>query len=264
MRHDVDGRDGDTDCCQDEGGCGSPDPPGAWEFAYDGEEDDDRDGAEDRADQERFDFIAHPRAEGLRGEAVFVLADVAFVELKRKAEERCDDEVLSPVDEGLQPAEAGDAYGEVAHFCGPAKVEQEQHDRGGVEEIPEDEPVAAFEVGVGAGFGSGRHHGHVSFGGGVGVEVIGGLGGGRDPGDVDRGLNDGLGVGYAWSDRCQHYDEQKKVEDKGAQVPLHGGCLFPDGKQYALCTGFVQWVRAERFVQETWSGIPLPHKYDKV
>ena len=116
------------------------------------------------------------------------------------------------------------ARGQVAHFCGPTQVEEQEHDGRGVDEIPEDEPVAAFEVGVGAGLCGGRDHRHIGFRGYVGVEVIGGLGCGGNLRDVDGGLNGGLCVGDAetgaqsqtQNQGCEHSEEQKT-----AWVSLH-------------------------------------------
>ena len=43
--------------------------------------------ADDEGDQQRLEFVAHPRAEGLRGQAIFVFAHIALVVLERKAED---------------------------------------------------------------------------------------------------------------------------------------------------------------------------------
>ncbi len=116
----------------------------------------------------------------------------ALVELQRETQERGEKEVLEPIEEGLESFEARDALGQVAHLGRPAQVQQEQRDGGGIEKIPENQPVAALKVGVGTGLGRGRNHGHVGLGGRIGVKVRRGLRSGRDLGNVDHGLKSGL------------------------------------------------------------------------
>ena len=94
------------------------------EPADDGEQDHDENAAGNHIDEESLELVAHPGAEGLRGEAVFVLADEVFVVLERKAKNGDNHGVQDRIGKRLQPAETRDVRGEVAHAGRPAKIQQ--------------------------------------------------------------------------------------------------------------------------------------------
>ena len=81
-------------------------------------------------------------------------------------------EVLHPIDEGLQPLPLGEALSQVAHPRGPAHVQQQERNHCAQQKIPQDQPVAAFEIRIGARLGARRHQVHVGVGGRVHIEVV--------------------------------------------------------------------------------------------
>ena len=160
----------------------APDPPGARQAAHNAEQKHDQQAAQHQVHAEILELIAHPGAEGLGGEAVFVLAEIVFVNRERKDEDGGEHEVLQPVDESVHRFETSDALRQIAHAGRPAQIQQQQRDRGSVEEVPEDQPVAAFEIGVGAGRFVGRNLREIGVGGGGGIEVGRGLRPRAEPG----------------------------------------------------------------------------------
>jgi hypothetical protein len=181
-RRDIDGGDHDDDDLEGDERDTAPDVPGVRKLADDRVEGCDDDAAEDEADQSADCLVTRPPGEGLVGLVVDVLAVEAGIDVQGETGDGGDDEEFGEVDPGLQPLEAGEANGEVAHAAGGAGEEQEQHDDNGVDGVPEQEPVATFEVFVGGGalvWGDGVE---IGAGGGVDVEVAGGvkLGGGWD------------------------------------------------------------------------------------
>ncbi len=56
--------------------------------------------------------------------------------------------VLEPVDESLHRFESRDTLSEIAHAGGPAQIQKQKANGRGIEKFPENEPVAAFEVGI--------------------------------------------------------------------------------------------------------------------
>ena len=83
-----------------------------------------------------------------------------------------DNDELNPVDRRLQRPEAGDALGQIAHARGPAETQQQPHGDRARKEVPQEQPVAAFEIGVGTGAARGRHLGQIGFDGGVDIERV--------------------------------------------------------------------------------------------
>ena len=81
-------------------------------------------------------------------EAIGVLAIEALVERHRKDEHRENDSEQRGID-ALEPTPRHEALGEIAH-AGRGAGEQEHKARGdGDERVPQDQPVAALEIGVG-------------------------------------------------------------------------------------------------------------------
>ena len=78
--------------------------------------------------QQSLELVAHPGAKGLRGQAVLLLAVEALIPRQRETQDGRDDQVLQPVKDVPQPAEARDALGQVAHAHGPARLEQQEAD----------------------------------------------------------------------------------------------------------------------------------------
>ena len=120
-------------------------------------------------------MITEPGAEGLIGKTVFVFAEVTFVNGEGRAENRGQDEELDPIDHVLQESDASDAPGKIAHSDRPPKAQKGPVDDDGHEKIPEDEPVAAFKVGIATSAGGGRNLREVSVGGSSDGEMVGGL-----------------------------------------------------------------------------------------
>src|ERR1700688_2482036 len=103
----------------------APDPPGPRQSADDPEERRHDEAAKQEIQTEKLELIDHPGAEGLRGEAVLMLAEVALVDGQREAENRSEEDELDPVKDRLQRFERRDALSEIAHLRGPAEAQHE-------------------------------------------------------------------------------------------------------------------------------------------
>ena len=80
-----------------------------------------------------------------------MLAEEPLVDGQGERQHAGQHQVLHPVEQRLQVRAAGDAGREVAHPRRQPRREQQQCDRGAVEEVPQRQPVPALEVAVGAG-----------------------------------------------------------------------------------------------------------------
>src|ERR1700691_5940737 len=80
--------------------------------------------AQHYTDQKVFELIAHPRTERLRGETVFMFAEVPFINSKRKTQNEGDNQIFRPINQRLERLEAGDAFGKITHARGPAEIQQ--------------------------------------------------------------------------------------------------------------------------------------------
>ena len=107
----------------------------------------------------------------MRGESVFVFAEIIFVNRERKNEDGGENEILQPVHERVHWLETSDAFRQIPHAGRPAQIQQQQRDDDSIKKIPENQPVAAFEIGVGTGRLVGGNLRQISIGGGGGVEV---------------------------------------------------------------------------------------------
>ena len=112
-----------------------------------------------------FHLISHPRAKGLSGESVLVFAEVVFVNREWKNEDAGENEILQPVHERMYWLEASDTFRQIPHVGRPTQIQQQQRDDNSIEEIPENQPVTAFEIGVRAGCLVGGNLRHISVGG---------------------------------------------------------------------------------------------------
>ena len=124
-----------------------------------------------------------------------MFANIAFIDGERKLDEGRDDQEFDPDDEGLQRTEAGEAHGEIAHAGRPAEMQQQPVGEQGHQEIPEDEPVATFEVGVAASASGGGNLREVGVGSGFGIEVGGWLRFGRNGDDGGHLVGGVFGLG---------------------------------------------------------------------
>ena len=86
------------------------------------------------------------------------------VDRQRERREGDDDVELEPVDQRLERPESRPLFRAIAHRRGPAEREQRPQ-MIAVQEVPQQQPVAAFEVRVGARFLVGRNRGEIRLGG---------------------------------------------------------------------------------------------------
>ncbi len=91
-----------------------------------------------------------------------MLASEALVVGERKEEERRNDQILHDVDHGLERLPTAEPLRDGAHTSGEAGTEQQPGDAEGVEEPPELQPIAAFEISVRAHLLLGRQSVQVS------------------------------------------------------------------------------------------------------
>jgi len=98
---------------------------------------------------------------------VFVLAVVGFINRQRKGKQEYNDDELNPIGCGLEKSRARNPASEVAHSGGPASAQQQAHDHNGVNEVEEEQPISAFEIGIGASALGGRNFGEVGVYGGL-------------------------------------------------------------------------------------------------
>lgn len=101
-----------------------------------------------------------------------MFAEIALIDFERCAKNGDKDDELDPINNVLEKWEPGEAHGEIAHFSGDSEAEKNPVDDDGHEEVPEDEPVAALEIGITANAGRGGDLGEIGVGGSVSVEVI--------------------------------------------------------------------------------------------
>ena len=91
------------------------------------EEQHDQNSAEQNTNDQHNGLFPHPRPERLIQEAIFVLAEVAFINREGESDHRHDEDKLHPVQRGLKRPNACYALGQIAHAHGPAEPEQEPH-----------------------------------------------------------------------------------------------------------------------------------------
>ena len=166
--------------------------------------------AQDQAHGEPHHLITEPSGEVLRGERVLMLADVAFVDRPGKLQKEHDEIKREEVEQRLEILAWGDALGPIANAGGEARFQEKQQDGRENQEVPELEPVSAFEVSVGASFLVGRNGGEPGVGGGLDVEVRSGAGGG---GNFEFQRRVRLGDGGKDCD-CGQSDCKSKAETK--------------------------------------------------
>ena len=108
-------------------------------------------------------------------------------------------------------------------------------------EIPENQPVAAFEIGIGAGRGGGRNHRHVGLSGRIGVELRRGLG---------RGRNLVMSTWAEWRAArrlsLRQNRQRRSKECKAPQIEVHVFDLFTNERLLRLHMGMTMTQRLER------------------
>jgi hypothetical protein len=150
-----------------------PDPPVLPEAPDECEERDYENCSKHDADGEADQLLAEPGAECLIEKAVLALTEITLIEGEGKGEYGDSNDELQPVKCGLESANGCDPLSEIAHAGGPAEVQQQPHNKDGRKEIPQKEPVATLEVGIGAGAPCGRHLGEIRVDGDVDVQWLG-------------------------------------------------------------------------------------------
>ena len=220
-REDVHRRDQRDEHHEDDGDEAAPDPPGAPGAPQHRVDRHEEETSQHDPHQQALHPVAEPRPEILRGEVVGVLAHEALVDGEREGDHARDDQELHPVERGAQRGEAGEPLGEIAHPGRPPGDQQAQVHHDGRHEVPEQEPVAALEVGVGARLVGRRHGREPGVRGGERVEVIARLGPGGH-GERRRGAGGVCGVTL----RGGHGDEtgeQQEREEHEAVVEIMKG-----------------------------------------
>ena len=171
----VDWRDQHGEDQEHDGYGRSPDPPGSRKPANDAEQQHRQQSAQHRVHGKLFHLIAHPGAEGLRGESILVFAEIIFVNGAGEEQDAGEYEVLQPVHKRVHRLEASDAFRQIPHAGGPPQIQQQQRNHDSIEKIPKNHPVAALEISVGTGRLVGRNLREVSIGGRSSIEVRRGL-----------------------------------------------------------------------------------------
>ena len=164
---------------------GAPDPPRLPRATQDRIEDRNDERSQDRCNGETLELIAQPRTERHVGEAVVVLAEEPLVDRQREGEDGRHDEIHRPEEGDVDETQSRDASRGVSHLRRGARVEEQEADPARHEEVPELQPVAAFEVRIGCGTRLGGHRREVGLRGGVWIERHRG-GGRRDWPHVQR------------------------------------------------------------------------------
>jgi hypothetical protein len=80
-----------------------------------------------------------------------MLAEKTLVNREWEGQRRGQQDVGETVKRHLHRFEPGRALGEIADPRGESRTEKKKRDSRGEQKLPEDQPVAAFEIGVGLG-----------------------------------------------------------------------------------------------------------------
>src|SRR5208337_3041241 len=149
--HQVNRRNHNYDDQECVGHASTPDPPGARQLSHDTEQQRHQYAAEYEVYGQVLKLIAHPGAEGLRGQSILVFAEIIFIHAERKGQNGAHNQVFDPVQKCLQRLEACGTLGQVAHFGRPAQIQQEQYGDRAVNKVPQDHPISALKISIGAG-----------------------------------------------------------------------------------------------------------------
>ena len=215
QRCDVHRSDQAHECGKDDRQSRAPHPPILPETPHQPKQRHHQDGSQHNADSERHHLFAHPGAEALIQKAILVLAEVALVHGEGESEQRHDDDELNPVEHRLQRMKAGEALGQLAHPRRPTEPQQQPHHDYSRQEIPQLQPIAALEIGIGAGPLCWRHLSQIGVNGCVHIE------GGSDRGSVCRNRS-GESTGEACLSGCDIGEHQNSQKNKSACSSHHG------------------------------------------
>src|SRR5205814_9602759 len=93
-------------------------------------------------------LFAKPLSKVLSGQAVSVFPEEMLVNIKRKPEQRREQNKWDGVEDYLHRFKTRYLFSEIAQARGNPRCHQEEPNRGRHEKVPADRPVAAFEVSV--------------------------------------------------------------------------------------------------------------------
>jgi hypothetical protein len=148
----------------------SPHPPAFSEATHQPDQRHQQNPAQYQTNRQCDNLVPHPRPECLIQKAILVLAEVAFINGECGGQHRRDDNELKPIKRRLKRAKACNALGETTHPHRPSEPQHYPHYDCGREKIPQEQPIAAFEIGIGTSPFCGGHLRQIGIYGCVNVE----------------------------------------------------------------------------------------------